>query len=173
MAARSDAGRRVPWACMVPFARARTMNSGVKFFSSARFCAASAITSWHEAQCLAYRSAPSGVAARAAPIAHKASVSLRQKCIDNPNDIKSSRLPLLLSQDALLRHPVFQAQRPTGGGKSTVHHAEAVAAFEIDMQLGGHFGLQQRLVKADAVFRRDGRIVTGLDQKRRRGIGGE
>src|ERR1700688_4098119 len=85
-----------------------------------------------------------------------------------PNDINSSCLPLLLSRDVLFTHPIFEAKPPTGGGKSTMHHAEAVASFEIDVQLGGHFRLQQRLVKANAVFRRDRRVVAGLDQKRRR-----
>src|ERR1700688_4098118 len=67
---------------MVPIARARTMNSGVRFFITARFCAASAITSWHEAQCLAYRSAPSGAAALATTVAQKTRMILRDGRMD-------------------------------------------------------------------------------------------
>src|SRR6202795_1565847 len=158
---------------MVPLASARTMNSEVRFFISARFCAASAITSWHEAQCLAYRSPPSGAAAFATTVGQKTRMIYEKGRWTLPNDINSSCVPLLLSEDALLRHPVFEAQWPIRGGQSTMYHTEAVAASEIDVQLGGHFRLHQRQVKADAVLRRDRRVATGLDKKRRRRVGGD
>src|SRR5438552_3999147 len=64
MAARSPASRRAPCARMLPWSSARIMYSGGMTFIATRFCSGGK-ASWQMAQFLVYRSAPSGVAARA------------------------------------------------------------------------------------------------------------
>jgi len=60
-------------------------------------------------------------------------------------------------------HPLRAAVDPAFGGADAFSHPEAMTSLEINMHFGSHSGLAAGLVKHNAVFRRDGGVVIGMN----------